>query len=101
MNHEPLDWDMAEDFYNAPEKAEKEEKKAPDSISEDMIRDPDLQKTVDEVIQVKKASAQGQNIQQISAALGLSAQYITDILLTIQGSPEDDELAVARLILMG
>lgn len=61
----------------------------------------DLQRTIQEVHQVMALAAQGQTIDQIAQQLGLEAQYVYDIQVTAQGFHEDDEIAVAHLLMMG
>ena len=43
----------------------------------------------------------GHLADQIAAMLGMDGQQIRDILVCMQSFPEDDPLAVARLIVLG
>ncbi len=42
---------------------------------------------------------QGNNIEKISEMTGLDSQYVYNILVCAQGFREDDEIAVAHLVL--
>ena len=55
----------------------------------------------DRVKQIRELSAGGHPTDQIAAMLGMDGQQIRDILVCMQSFPEDDPLAVARLIVLG
>lgn len=106
MKDRPMDWDMTDDYYKEPE--DKRELILEDFILKDEIsenrptfgQDEKFEKTVSDIKNVKEASAAGKNIEQISVEFGLEQDYITNILMTVQGYPEDDDRAIAHLILI-
>ena len=55
----------------------------------------------DRVKQIRELSSGGHPADQIAAMLGMDGQQIRDILVCMQSFPEDDPLAVARLIVLG
>lgn len=104
------DWEMSDDFYNSGKENE--------SLSlEDFITDADdgdlskesaggnhntddlLRRTAEDVHRVMELALAGKNIAEIAAATGLDQQYIYDIQVCAQGFHEDDEIAVAHLVL--
>lgn len=104
------DWEMSDDFYNSG--------KGNESLSlEDFITDADdgdlskenagtnhntddlLRRTAEDVHRVMELALAGKNIAEIAAATGLDQQYIYDIQVCAQGFHEDDEIAVAHLVL--
>lgn len=59
-----------------------------------------LAKTIEDVKQVMALALAGNTIPQIAAQLQLDPQYVYDIQVTAQGFHEDDEIAVAHLMMM-
>lgn len=106
MKEKPTDWDMTDDYYNTPE--EKPGLNLEDFITKDEIKGGPLkgaqnaafEKTVEDIRNIKSACAAGKNAEQISMEFGLSQDYIMTILMTVQGYPEDDDRAIAHLILI-
>lgn len=105
QNKSAGDWELNEDFYT-----EKEEK----TLSlEDFIEDEqsqetagyalkgELEKTVEDVRTVQKLAAEGKTIDEIVKLTGLERQYVYNIQVCAQGFHEDDEIAVAHLVMMG
>lgn len=105
------DWEMTEDFYC------EEEGKASLSL-EDFIEEEglpahapkkenakEISKMVEAVAQDVKAvmdlASHGMNIAGISKETGLDEQYVYNIQVCAQGFREDDEMAVAHLVMMG
>ena len=101
------DWELSEAYYKR-EEGEKE------LSLEDFITEEDLQadgamlqpnhdellkKTAEDVHRVMELSLQGYNIERITETTGLDSQYVYNILVCAQGFREDDEIAVAHLVL--
>ena len=59
----------------------------------------ELQRVTNLVRQVTERSGQGDTIHSIAAELGVSEQYVKDILICVQSFPEDNAEAVAHLML--
>lgn len=104
------DWELSQDYYQIDQ--EKNEMKLEDFMEDDLAEvaaaantdaiDSDLlQKTIGDVKQVMALSVQGHPIPQIARNLSLEEQYVYNILITAQGFHEDDQAAVAHLIMMG
>ena len=53
------------------------------------------------VQQIKELSGTGHPADQIAGMLNMDGQQVRDILVCMQSFPEDDPLAVARLIILG
>ena len=105
QNKNAEDWELSEDFYT-----EKEEK----TLSlEDFMEDGqsqetagyalkgELEKTVEDVRTVQKLAAEGKTIDEIVKLTGMERQYVYNIQICTQGFHEDDEIAVAHLVMMG
>lgn len=60
-----------------------------------------LQKTIQDVHEVLARGQKGDTIQEIAAELELDEQYVYNIQVSAQGFREDDEIAVAHLVMMG
>ena len=60
-----------------------------------------LQKTIHDVHEVLALAQKGDTIKEIAAELGLEEQYVYNIQVSAQGFREDDEIAVAHLVMMG
>lgn len=59
-----------------------------------------LAKTIEDVKQVMALALAGNTIPEIAATLNLDPQYVYNIQVTAQGFHEDDEIAVAHLVMM-
>lgn len=105
------DWEVSEDYYQTDE--EKKEMRLEDFMDPDTDTPSDsfgktassesteaLQQTINDVRQVMALASQGRTIDQIAQDLGLDRQYVYDIQVTAQGFHEDDEVAVAHLLMM-
>ena len=53
------------------------------------------------VKQVMELSGSGHPAGAIASMLGMDVQQVRDIMVCVQSFPEDDPLAVARLIVLG
>ena len=60
-----------------------------------------LQKTIQDVHEVLTRAQKGDTIQEIATELELDEQYVYNIQVSAQGFREDDEIAVAHLVMMG
>ncbi len=107
MSEKVNDWEISEDYYNHGEKEKK--MSLEDFISESDLENgellsPDptdelLKKTIEDVHQVLALSQEGKNIADIVAITGLEEAYVYNIQVCAQGFREDDEIAVAHLVL--
>lgn len=60
-----------------------------------------LQKTIQDVHNVLSMAQNGRTIPEIASALHLDETYVYNIQISAQGFREDDEIAVAHLVMMG
>lgn len=105
MTERDKDWELLGEYYDNS----KEEKKLSlenfmeeDSpLDEGISSNSDLQfqKTVEDVHQVLSLAGEGKSISEIASMTGLEQQYVYDIQVCAQGFREDDEIAVAHLVL--
>lgn len=103
---EEKDWELSEDYYC---QEEKKELSLEDFISEGDLkeeefghgssRDQFLEKTIQDVHLVLSLAQKGETIQSIAEKTGLEEQYVYNIQVCAQGFREDDEIAVAHLVL--
>jgi hypothetical protein len=100
------DWDLSDEYYcsNPDEK----DLSLEDFITDDNIDHSDLlqeqtdellKKTIEDVHLVLGLSQEGKSIPEIAAMTGLDEKYVYDIQVCEQGFHEDDEIAVAHLVL--
>lgn len=106
------DWELSDDFYRQDsDEKEWNLEDFMDDTSEDLNTDSGLdasmeanarlQQVAADVTRVLALSGQGKTAADIAAELGVEASYISDIMVCIQAFPEDNPMAVARLIVMG
>ena len=109
------DWELNDDYFQAEESAK--ELKLEDFMTEepsehdvsdgtfvsfgDTTDQNLLQKTIQDVHEVLARAQKGDTIQEIAAELELDEQYVYNIQVSAQGFREDDEIAVAHLVMMG
>lgn len=111
MTNTPQDWELSEDFYSQEEgkkwKMEDfleedsgKQEKAPglNTAAETGAR---LEEMAELVRQVTALSGQGNTADQIAGALGVERKLVQDIMVCLQAFPEDNPVAVARLIVLG
>lgn len=100
-----LDWELSDAFYKENEGGERTL-----SLEDFIEEEPDakmysvkgeLEKTVEDVRKVQKLSAEGKTIDEIAAETGMDRAYVYNIQVCAQGFHEDDEIAVAHLVMMG
>lgn len=60
-----------------------------------------FEKIIADVRNIRAASLSGKTIVVIAKELNLPEEYITNILVTAQGYPEDNEVAIAHLVMLG
>ena len=105
------DWELSEEYYREdtgkkelrledfleeePAEADREGLAGADGLKEQ------LESMADRLKQIRELSGGGHPADQIAAMLGMDGQQIRDILVCMQSFPEDDPLAVARLIVLG
>lgn len=107
MSDKLNDWEISEDYYDSQEKGK--EMSLEDFILESDLDDGELlapspsdellKKTIEDVHQVLALAGEGKNIKEISALTGLEETYVYNIQVCAQGFHEDDEIAVAHLVL--
>lgn len=101
--NQKLDWELLEDYYEA---SETEELRLEDFLEPEQEHggeqtERELEKTAALVTAVLKAAGEGKRSEEIAAALGIFRGEVEDILVCVQAFPEDDPMAVARLLVMG
>jgi hypothetical protein len=107
MSEKEQDWEISEDYYNSRE--DKKSLSLEDFISESDKHGADLEpfgqsdellrKTIADVHQVLALAQEGKNNGEIASITGLQEKYVYDIQVCAQGFREDDEIAVAHLVL--
>ena len=115
----PEDWDLNDEYFQNDDSAQELRLEdfisgsgtagAPDSglspLEEDsFVESPQeqlLKKTIQDVHQVLALAQEGHSISQIARQLELEESYVYNIQVSAQGFREDDEIAVAHLVLMG
>lgn len=102
--NDTLDWEYMSDFYeeeSASSVRSFEEISAETScLSESSsVMDETLKKTVEDVKNVRILSENGKTASEITSQLKLDADYVLTILMTLEGYTEDNDLAVAHLVL--
>ncbi|WP_313577604.1 hypothetical protein [Lacrimispora sp.] len=107
MSEREQDWEISEDYYNSRE--DERSLSLEDFITESDKQAADLEpfgqsdellkKTIADVHQVLVLAQEGKNIAEIAFITGLQEKYVYDIQVCAQGFREDDEIAVAHLVL--
>ena len=98
------DWEWDPKYCHAEEKKELSledfiEEEAPEA-DDKSFSDARLARTIEDVRAVLKLAGQGHGIGEISEILNLDQQYVYNIQVCAQGFREDDEIAVAHLVMM-
>lgn len=107
MSGKEQDWELSEAYYSSREEKRKlsledfikESDTKEDSIEPFDSVDEKLKKTVEEVHKVLALAREGKNISEIASLTGFDEKYIYNIQVCAQGFREDDEIAVAHLVL--
>lgn len=110
---EQKDWEISEDFYKEHTKTlpSFEQFVKESYIDGDMIddvsldisnNDSKLQETVKHIRAIKEEIANGHTTKEIAVNLNIDESYVMLVQMTIQGGfTEDDDVAIAHLVLMG
>ena len=107
MLKEEKDWELSEDYYTEQDSEKKlsledfitEQDLHGDSLNIPPQSDELLKKTIEDVHQVLTLAKDGMSIEKIAELTGLNEKYVYDIQVCAQGFREDDEIAVAHLVL--
>lgn len=105
------DWELSEEYYK--EETGKKELRLEDFLETEEAPENQsglggangvagqLEEMAGRVKQVKELSGAGHPAGAIASMLGMDVQQVRDIMVCVQSFPEDDPLAVARLIVLG
>ncbi len=105
------DWELSEEYYK--EETGKKELHLEDFMEEEMAPEgqngltggsgltEQLEAMAARVKQIRELSAAGHPADRIAMMLNMEDRQVRDILVCMQSFPEDDTLAVARLIVLG
>lgn len=107
MLKDEKDWELSEDYYTGQDSEKKlsledfitEQDLDGNSLNISPQSDELLKKTIEDVHQVLALAKDGMSIEKIAELTGLDEKYIYDIQVCAQGFREDDEIAVAHLVL--
>ena len=107
MSEKEQDWEISEDYYNSKENEKNlsledfitESDKETAGFEPSGQNDELLKKTIGEVHQVLALAQEGKSIPEIASITGFQEKYVYDIQVCAQGFREDDEIAVAHLVL--
>jgi len=107
MLKEDKDWELSEDYYTGQDSEKKlsledfitEQDLDGNSLNVSPKSDELLKKTIEDVHQVLALAKDGMSIDKIAELTGLDEKYVYDIQVCAQGFREDDEIAVAHLVL--
>ncbi|WP_124066571.1 hypothetical protein [Clostridium sp. E02] len=106
MSEKEKDWELSDDYYSVEEKkclsledfiTEDQPKSSESKVAD--LSDEALKKTIEDVHQVLALAQEGKSIAEIKERTKLEESYIHDIQVCAQGFHEDDEIAVAYLML--
>ncbi len=103
------DWEYGEDFYNDSENKKVRsfeeiaaecgtlmENPMPDETESTSAK---LNELAEKIGKIKKMSSEGTDVYSIAQTLGYEQKFVSDVLITISGSPEDDtDMAIAYLL---
>jgi len=105
MTNDISDWELNDDYYSNDNSSTLSFE---DFVNNDSTKKvhtstdcSTLSQTAKDIELVKTSTVNGMSIDSISQEFSLDKTYIRDILITIQAYPEDDNLAIARLLVMG
>lgn len=110
-----LDWEYLSDYYTEAEHsvplhsleeyAKDLEQNKENDFTNSMLKNSketdELKRIAQHIHTIRTLSVEGKTIQEIAAQTNLDSDYITKILITLQGYPEDNDIAAAHLILLG
>lgn len=106
------DWEYDEGFYNATENKKVRSFEEIAAECEQLMEKPDgndinsdslkLKELAEKVGKIKRLSAEGTDVYTIAEKLGYDSKFVSDVLITISGSPEDDsDMAIAHILMIG
>ena len=105
------DWELSEEYYqDHSEKtlnledfivADEPDHNEDVTFGKDDELGGELSRVAEQVRQVMEFTAQGMSAEEIADHLGVEASYVNDIAVCVQAFPEDNPMAVARLIVLG
>lgn len=105
------DWELSADYYQTADAGSFCLEDFIEAAGEDGADGPgldagkavsgELERMAQLVTQVQALSGQGRSAEAAAEELGVEASLVRDILICTQAFPEDDPLAVARLIVLG
>lgn len=111
IKNTPRDWELEEDFYSQGEGKKWRLEDFLEENPEAQEKEPELNRAAEtgalleqmaeQVRQVTALSSQGKTAEQIAGILGMEQKTVQDIMVCLQAFPEDDPVAVARLIVLG
>lgn len=103
-----IDWEYADEFYEESsntkvrsfeEIAKECEGMTVPSDFDSKISSDKIKELASKVSKVREMSVAGRTVDSISEELGYDKQFITDVMITISGSPEDDsDIAIAYML---
>lgn len=100
------DWEMEDEFYGQ-EQGQKTlsledfmEEESGGSLTGQKTT-PDLEEAAVTIRQILSLAAEGRKTGEIAEELGLTFDYVSQAQICAQSFPEDDALAIARLLIMG
>ena len=107
MLKDEKDWELSDDYYTEQGSEKKlsledfimDQVKEGNTLNNPPQSDEVLKKTIEDVRKVLTLAKDGMSIQKIGELTGLDETYIYDIQVCAQGFREDDEIAVAHLVL--
>lgn len=106
MSEKEEDWELADDYYSAEDEKNLSledfitGEQPINSVSQvSDLSDEVLKKTIEDVHLVLSLAQEGISIAEIKERTELEESYIHDIQVCAQGFHEDDEIAVAYLML--
>lgn len=108
-DNQVLDWELSEEYYKENEgKSElrledfmEDEITETNSTGDTSALGAEVQRVASEVRRVKDLARQGKTVAEIASLMGVEQKYVSDIQICVQSFPEDHDIAVAHLILMG
>ena len=105
-----VDWEYADEFYEESSKTtvrsfeeiakECEGMTVPSGFGNNNVSSSSrIKELAKKVAQVRALSTAGRTVDSISQELGFEKKFITDVMITISGSPEDDsDIAIAYML---
>lgn len=111
-NFMEADWELSGEFYD--QDTDRKELSLEDFMDDDSAGlnqvsglsqtnavTVELERIAADVKKITDLAAQGKAAAEIAQELSVGVNYVSDIMVCVQAFPEDDPLAVARLIALG